>query len=246
MRFRLLLEYDGSAFSGWQKQKNAETIQGTLIDAIGSQFSKFGHGRFIDLQGAGRTDAGVHAFGQVAHLDCETRLKPQALKNVINEALPPAINLLKVEPAAPDFHARHSAKSRQYLYRIGKRRNVFERQYMHVVTHKLDLPRMQAAAGPLLGMHDFSSFSSDPQKEKAPMVLLQSLELFDEDEALLIRVKASHFLWSMVRILTGTLIEAGAGRLSPEQVRQALESYNPKLASLKAPACGLFLEAVEY
>lgn len=245
-RFRLTLEYDGSAFSGWQKQKNARTVQGVLSEVIGQALLQQGGGRFKDLQGAGRTDAGVHAFAQVAHLDCETRLSAKALRNVINEALPPEIYILAIEKADPHFHARHSARARQYLYRIGKRRNVFEHKYQYPLQARLDLDLMQTAAAPLLGMHDFRSFSFKPEKEPSPQVLLECLELLDEEDVLMIRVRASHFLWSMVRILVGSLIEVGKGKLEPEALSLALETYNPRLASFKAPACGLFLEEVIY
>lgn len=245
-RLKLTLEYDGSGFSGWQKQKHARTVQGCLIEAIQQVLASQGGGRYHDLQGAGRTDAGVHAFAQVAHLDCETRLSPRALKNLLNEALPPEIYLHRVEPVDKTFHARHSARARQYLYRIGKRRNVFERNLLYVPQQSFDLPLMEQAAGLLLGMHDFSSFSSRPEQEKSPQVLLQAIELIDEDEVLMIRVRASHFLWSMVRILTGALLEAGKGKLSPAQLQAALQIYDPQLKHHKLPASGLFLEEVVY
>lgn len=246
-RLKLRLEYDGSDFSGWQKQQNARTVQGDLSETIARVLAGQGGGKFIDLQGAGRTDAGVHAFAQVAHLDCETRLGPKALKNLLNEALPPDIYIHAIEPAAANFHARHSATARQYLYRIGKRRNVFERKLLFVPNlGSLDLPAIQSAGASLLGMHDFSSFSSRPEREKSPQVLLQGLELLDEEEVLMLRVRASHFLWSMVRILVGSLLEVGKGKLTPETLAAALSTYDARLKNHKVPATGLFLEEVFY
>ncbi|HEY9843904.1 MAG: tRNA pseudouridine(38-40) synthase TruA [Candidatus Sericytochromatia bacterium] len=245
LRYKLVLEYDGSSYSGWQQQKNALTVQGSLIEAMGKVLGNKG-GKFIDLQGSGRTDAGVHAFAQVAHLDCETTLGPDVLLDRINAELPPSINVLSLEKVGKDFHARHSADSRQYLYRISRRRNVFESNYAHWVKGELDLGLMHQAAGCLVGMHDFGSFSSKPEKERSTMVLIESYELMEEDEMIFFRLKASHFLWNMVRNLVGVLIEVGKGRLAPEQLEAALQSYNPRMTAHRAPACGLFLERVEY
>lgn len=246
MRFKLTLEYDGSAYAGWQKQKNAVTVQGSLIEAIEAAFSENNSGQLIDLQGAGRTDTGVHAFGQVAHLDCKTALSAGKLLKRINEKLPPTIHILSLEPTDKNFHARHSARSRQYLYRISSVRSAFDFRYHHWVKGELDQDKMNQALGYLLGMHDFASFSSSPEQEKSTLVLVESVELVAEDEMLMLRIKASHFLWNMVRNLVGVLIEIGKGRLKPEIIEQALQTYQPGLSKWRAPASGLFLEEVGY
>lgn len=245
MRYKLTLEYDGTDYAGWQKQQNAATVQGTLIEAISRVLAASG-GSYADLQGSGRTDAGVHASGQVAHLDCETSLKPQVLLKRINEALPEDIALLTLEPADPRFHARHWASYRQYVYRISRRPSVFERRYAHVVTHSLDLKAMKAAAELMQGMHDFSSYSGKPAKETSTRVLLESITITESHDLILIRVRGSHFLWNMVRILVGTLIEVGRGRLDLEQISMTLDDYTPDLVQLKAPAKGLCLEKVKH
>lgn len=248
MRFKLTLEYDGSPYSGWQAQKHATTVQGTLTEAITRALEAHG-GRCVDLQGAGRTDAGVHARGQVAHLDAETRLHPSELLQAINSALPGTINLLTLEPADPRFHARHWASAREYTYRISRRRNVFEKKFLYWLPEPFELAPMREAAAPLLGMHDFRAFSSKPSKEKSPRVLLEKLDISEQDEQVLIRVRGSHFLWNMVRNLTGALLEVGKGQLAPESLRAALEQgeqATQALTAYRAPANALFLDRVIY
>lgn len=246
MRFKLTLEYDGSNFSGWQKQKNAKSIQETLSTAIRQALEDNRLGTFIDLQGSGRTDAGVHAYGQVAHLDCQTRAKAYVLHDLVNDILPPSINILAFETAEPRFHARHWAKSRQYLYRISKRRNVFEKKHVCWIKEDLDLDKMRTALKAVIGMHDFASFSSKPSKEKSTQVLITSAELIEQDDLILIRLEGSHFLWNMVRNLVGILIEVGKGTLSPDMMQKALDEFQPELTKYRAPASGLFLEKVNY
>lgn len=245
MRYKLTLEYDGTNYSGWQKQKNAKTIQGTLMETFARVLNASG-GKLVDIQGSGRTDAGVHALGQVAHMEAETSLSNQALLEQINQELPPSINLLKLEQTDERFHARHWATTRQYVYRISRRRNVFEKKYVLWVKEDLNLDAMRQAARPLPGMHDFASFSSKPAKEKSTQVLLESLELLEEGDLILVRVRASHFLWNMMRNLVGTLVEIGKGKLPVAYLAQALESYHAELTQHRAPASGLFLEKVEY
>jgi tRNA pseudouridine38-40 synthase len=245
MRYKLTIEYDGTNFSGWQLQKNATTIQGTLIDAVTKVLEANG-GTLTELQGSGRTDAGVHAYGQVAHLECEIKMPMAKLHAQINEGLPSSINVVKLEKSEARFHARHWAKTRQYVYRISKRRNVFEKKHVFWCKDELNVEAMRQCAETLLGMHDFSSFSTKPNKEKSPKVLLKSIEIIEEGDLILVRVRASHFLWNMVRILVGSLLEVGKGELDPEQMRAALETYTPDLATHRVPASGLFLENVEY
>lgn len=245
MRFKLTLEYDGSNYAGWQKQKNSQTIQGALINAF-EQVLQAENGRLIDLQGAGRTDAGVHAYGQVAHIECQTTQAPAELLEQVNAQLPPAIGILSLEPTPERFHARHWASSRQYLYRISTRRNVFEKKYCCWVKEPLAIERMQAALPLVLGHHDFASFSSKPQKEKSTEVVVEWVELSQQDGMLLLRIKASHFLWNMVRNWVGVLLEIGKGNLPAAYISNALENYDPDFCRYRAPAAGLFLEKVEY
>jgi tRNA pseudouridine38-40 synthase len=247
MKFKLFIEYDGTNFSGWQKQKNAKTIQGTIIEAVEEVFGKNNNNDLlIDLQGSGRTDSGVHAYEQVAHLECNTTLYPDILKQKINDILPSAINILKVEKADDRFHARHHAKSRQYVYRISKRRIVFERKFVWPVREKLNVENMQKAVTLLIGMHDFISFSEKPAKEKSTKVVIEKIKISETDDFIFIRVKASHFLWKMVRRIVGVIVEVGKGNLNEEDIRGYLEHHSPEIAINTAPASGLFLEKVFY
>ncbi len=285
MKFKIYLEYAGANYSGWQKQPNEskiKTVQGTLISAIQTVFKKNkGDNRFIDLQGSGRTDAGVHAIEQVVHLECETMLGPEILKMKINDELPGDINILEIEKVSIDFHARHSAKSRQYLYVISKRRTAFEKRFVWWVKDKLDVKKMKDSAKLFVGMHDFKSFSENnptpltpsPKErgrfqssdDKSTKCLVESIEVTEDANKIYIRIKASHFLWKMVRRIVGTLVEVGRGKFSNEEIIQLLSALPLKphkrrsfaasgintsagggVAELTAPPSGLFLEKVEY
>lgn len=247
MKFKLYIEYDGTNYSGWQKQINAKTIQGTLIKSIEKAFEKLnGENKLIDLQGSGRTDSGVHAIEQVAHLECKTNLSPFILNIKINHELPSDINILKIKKAENDFHARHSAVSRQYLYRISKRRTAFEKKYVWWVKDKLDINVMQENAKLFTGLHDFSSFSEPNPENKSTKVFVEDIEISEEDELIYLRIKASHFLWKMVRRITGTIVESGRGKLSSEDIKHFIRTYSEVPAKLTAPSSGLFLEKVYY
>ncbi|MEO8666014.1 MAG: tRNA pseudouridine(38-40) synthase TruA [Ignavibacteria bacterium] len=247
MRFKIFLEYDGTRYSGWQKQNNAKTIQGTLIRTVQEIFDNTrGKDRYIDLQGAGRTDAGVHAIEQVAHLDCETMLAPEILKIKMNDELPSDINILNIEKTAKDFHARHSAVSRQYLFRISKRRSAFEKKYVWWIRDKLNVEAIKSSSALLEGMHDFSSFSEADKENKSTKVLLEDITVHEEDDLILIRIKASHFLWKMVRRIVGTLVEAGRGNISEDNIKNLLENSSNEISIHTAPPSGLFLEKIYY
>lgn len=252
MKFKVYLEYVGANYSGWQKQPNessVKTVQGTLIKAIESVFKKNkGSNKLIDLQGSGRTDAGVHALCQVAHIEAETMLAPEILKMKINDELTSDINILEIEKARNDFHARHSAKSRQYLYVISKRRTAFDKRYVWWVKDKLDENKMKASAKLFEGMHDFRSFSDRSPDDKSTKCKVESIDISSTAEKIFIRIKASHFLWKMVRRIVGTLVEVGRGNIGDEEIRGLLTAkktiFNP--AEYTAPPSGLFLEKVFY
>ncbi|MGA2669021.1 MAG: tRNA pseudouridine(38-40) synthase TruA [Ignavibacteria bacterium] len=251
MKFKIYLEYCGSNYSGWQKQDNAKTIQGTLEKAIRNAFKKTkGQNKFIDLQASGRTDAGVHAIEQVCHVECETMLAPEILKMKINDELPSDINVLEIEKARKDFHARHSAKARQYLYVISKRRTALEKKYVWWVKDVLDVNRMKETSKLFYGMHDFRSFAdkaiSSEDDGKSTKCLIESIEVTDTSEKIFIRIKASHFLWKMVRRIAGVLVEAGRRKLSREDILSFLENRSEEPAKYTAPPSGLFLERVYY
>jgi len=246
-KYKFYIEYDGTGYSGWQKQKNARSIQETLINIIQDIFKKSrGENKYYDFQGSGRTDAGVHAYEQVAHLECETMLAPEILKMKINDELPAPINILEIEKTDARFHARHSAKSRQYLYRISKRRNAFEKKYCWWIKDVLDVSAMEKAAKEMIGMHDFVSFSEKNKEDKSTKCLVEMLEVTDNDNFIYVRIKASHFLWKMVRRIVGTLVEVGRGNLNANDIKKFLLRPSTEPANFTAPPSGLFLERIYY
>jgi tRNA pseudouridine38-40 synthase len=246
--FRLLLEYDGSRYSGWQEQINARTVQGELKQAAEQLLQTD-----IDIQGAGRTDAGVHAIGQVAHVKIRTRaeLPPPEILRRFNELLPASIAVLELAEAPPRFHARHDAKSRAYFYQISTRKAALSKRFVWWVKEPLDLARMQEAAALIPGRHDFTAFRAvDPSKpHDSSIVVVGSAEVSADEHLIVFRIEASHFLWKMVRRLAGTLVKAGLGEVSLDEFRALLTGRkNPRLdiAAWTAPASGLFLEGVRY
>ena len=241
-RFRLDLEYAGTRYSGWQAQKNARTVQGELNRAIGEALGRV----TFETYGSGRTDAGVHALGQVAHLDAAQMPPPATLVTRVNDALPADINVLSAERVSPKFHARHSAVARSYLYQISRRRTAFAKPFVWWVREDLDLERMRAAAAPLVGFGDFRAFTDDDPERTSTRVLVEDLTIEPDGALILIRVVGSHFLWKMVRRIVGVLVEAGRGGVTAGDVAALLSSDSDLPPKLTAPASGLFLEKVYY
>ncbi|MCI0392279.1 MAG: tRNA pseudouridine(38-40) synthase TruA [Acidobacteria bacterium] len=252
--WKLTLEYDGTRYSGWQEQANARTIAGELRKAAEEYFS-----RTVEIGGAGRTDAGVHALAQVAHLKLSSRggrpksiPHPQEILYSINERLPSDINILGVEDAPDRFHARHDVISRSYLYQISTRRTAIAKKYVWWVKDRLDAKAMGQAAELIVGRHDFAAFSErDPRREdQSTTVVVESGEMMTDEHLILFRVTASHFLWKMVRRVVGSLVEVGRGNVRVEDFAQLIEQ--PKSVSLleparvTAPPSGLFLERITY
>jgi tRNA pseudouridine38-40 synthase len=241
-RYKLTLEYAGSRYSGWQIQANARTVQGELHRAIRDVLRT---DRF-ETCGSGRTDAGVHALGQVAHLDAASLPPPRTLIARVNDALPADINLLAAERVSPRFHARHSARARSYLYQIARRRTAFGKPFVWWIKDDLDVTRMREAASSLVGLKDFRGFTDDDPEEKSTKVQIDEVTIVDAGALLLIRVVGSHFLWKMVRRFAGVLAEVGRGQLAPGDVPTLLIGRSDLPARLTAPASGLFLERVLY
>ena len=246
--WKLTLEYDGSRYSGWQEQKNARTIQGELRKAAESYF-----GVNVDIQGAGRTDAGVHALAQVAHIRArvKTRHTPREIRNQLNDQLPFDIVVLDVADAPDNFHARHDAISRTYLYRISTRKTAFEKKYVWWIKERLDLAAMTYAANMLAGRHNFICFrAADPARpDESTTVVVESASIDKEEHMILFRITASHFLWRMVRRLAGSLVKIGKGEIETTDFKSLLEGRcKPSLdvAAWTAPSSGLFLESVRY
>ena len=242
-RFRLLIEYAGTRYSGWQIQKNARTIQGELDRAIRNASGR----KDFELYGSGRTDAGVHALAQIAHLELYTTLQPEMLRRDINDRLPADIHVRAVQKAPHKFHARYDAVSRTYLYQISSRRTAFAKPFVWWVREPLNLPRMRDAAAAFVGLQDFAAFTDDDAAEKSTRVLVDRLEIVESGALVLIRIQGSHFLWKMVRRIVGVLVAVGRGELPPEEAASFLdEKGGETAAALTAPAAGLFLEHVQY
>jgi tRNA pseudouridine38-40 synthase len=241
-RFKLYIEYEGTRYSGWQVQKNSKTIQGTLL-RIAEEIFK---GEKLELQGSGRTDSGVHALRQVAHLDVKTTLAPEIIKLKFNDKLPYDINIIEVQKTYSKFHARHDVVSRSYLYQISRRRTAFGKPFVWWIKDKLDAQKMNSAAKLFLGMKNFASFTDDDEYEKSTKVLIEDIQLKEAGDLILIRVKGSHFLWKMVRRIVGVLVEIGRGNLSEKDIFLYLQNKDNEPAKFTAPPSGLFLEQVVY
>jgi len=241
-KYKITLEYDGTNYSGWQAQKNARSIQSALIAAA----EKFLEGK-VDLQGAGRTDAGVHALGQVAHLECARKITCDTLRMGLNDLLPAGINILSVENAHPRFHARHTALSRSYLYLIARRRTAFGKKYVWWVKDNLHVGKMKQALDVFEGFHDFASFADKRlDKDASTKVDIESVELVEDGKLIAIRIVGSHFLWKMVRRIVGMTVEAGRNNFTVVQIKSMLEAYSDIPAHYTAPPSGLYLERVLY
>jgi tRNA pseudouridine38-40 synthase len=239
---KLTIEYEGTRYRGWQAQAGGQTIQQILTQAIEAVVRKP-----IKLYGSGRTDAGVHAIGQVAHFNTDTTIPADKLVHAINAHLPADIGVNSAEDVPEDFHARYSAKQKTYRYTILQQavRPVLERRFAHWVSYPLDVERMREAAAWLVGKHDFAAFESKSDKQ-ASVRTVARLEIAQVGPRIEIEITADGFLYNMVRGIVGTLIEVGRGKMPPEQVKGLLETRERGLAGPTAPACGLCLVRVEY
>lgn len=240
-RYRISLEYDGTRYSGWQVQQNAKSVQGALITAAGAAFDDVGQ-----VMGSGRTDSGVHALEQVAHIDLPSGLSTLNVIHGLNDQLPADINIRSASAVDRRFHARHDAKGRSYLFQIATRRTAFLKPYVWWIRDELDVGRMRRAAIAATGMHDYSAFADLDPEEGSTKVLVESLELAVAGELILVRMRASHFLRKMVRRVVGTLVEIGRGAQEPTLFAEALGAGPEVQIRYTAPPSGLFLEQVIY
>lgn len=241
-RYKLTLEYDGTSYSGWQTQKNARSIQGTLTQAAQQLL-----GREVDIQGAGRTDTGVHALAQVAHLETGKDLPPRKLQEGLNDLLPSNINVLCVEKVHARFHARHHAVARTYVYLVSRSRTAFGKRYVWWVRDLLAVEKMQAACPLFQGFHDFVSFADKRfDKDASTRVKVDRVEIVLQEGLIVFRITGSHFLWKMVRRMVGVLVEVGRGKLTPRDVEGMLTAFSETPAKCTAPPSGLFLTQVQY
>ncbi len=245
--WKLILEYDGSRYSGWAEQTNARTVMGELRKA-----SEIFLGARAEIAGSGRTDAGVHAAAQVAHIkaDVKRRIAPEQFMRIINDELPFDIAVLSLEEAPPDFHARHDAIARRYIYQVSTRKDAFSKRFVWWVKEDLDVDAMSRAAALAAGRHNFVRFRAkdDARPNESTIVEVHSSVIVRQDALILYRIEGSHFLWRMVRRLTGCIVKVGLGELTVDQFQQLLANRGPAhdVAAWTAPASGLFLEAVTY
>ena len=244
MNYKLVLQYDGTKLNGWQKQGNTDnTIQGKL-EAILERM----YGVYVEIHGSGRTDAGVHALGQVANFHAPEIFSVEEILNTLNEYLSKDIRVLSVEEVDERFHARLTAKGKTYEYRIdnGKIANVFQRKFTMREENPLDLDAMRAAAVQFLGTHDFKTFCANKKMKKSTVRTITAIEIKEMDGIVSIRYTGNGFLYNMVRILTGTLIEVGRGKRKPTEMGEVIHVKDRGAAGFTAPAQGLFLVEVDY
>ena len=252
MNYKLILQYDGTKLNGWQKQGNTDnTIQGKL-EAILERM----YGQYVEIHGSGRTDAGVHALGQVANfhvpeVSSGEKVKVysnEEIKSTLNEYLSKDIRVMKVETVDERFHARLTAKAKTYEYRIdnGEIANVFQRKYVMREETPLNLEAMRQAAGCLIGTHDFKTFCANKKMKKSTVRTIYSIHIEEKEGIVSIKYNGNGFLYNMVRILTGTLIEVGRGKRKPEEMQEIINAQDRGAAGFTAPAQGLFLVEVEY
>lgn len=240
-KWKLIVEYEGTRYRGWQEQTNARTVQGELRKAAEDVL-----GRGVEIVGAGRTDAGVHALCQVAHLKSSLPIREPVLQREINDRLPSDISIRDICEVPARFHARHHAAERFYLYQIATRRTAFGKPFVWWVRDELDVEAMSSAASFLLGRHDFSTFREKDEKPASTIVVVTRSELRVHGDLILFRIGASHFLWKMVRRIVGVLVEIGRRKFPPSEMGMLLSDPSVPVAQWTAPPSGLFLEYVQY
>ena len=243
--FKAIIQYDGTKYNGWQIQRNGGvTIQGKISDVLTQMV-----GNQVDVVGSGRTDAGVHALGQVANFLLPDNFSAPYILDYLNRYLPEDIAVVQIDKVDERFHARFSCKGKTYRYRINNSLipNVFERKYIYQYTDAvIDVERMREAAKYLIGKHDFMSFCGNAHIKKSTVRTITEVSVNKRDNEIYIDYTGDGFLQNMVRILTGTLIEVGIGKISPESMPQIIESKNRAAAGFTAPPHGLVLLCVEY
>lgn len=242
-RIKLVVAYDGTNYHGWQYQPNAVTVEGEINKAL-SELLKTD----IKVVGASRTDAGVHAKGNVAVFDTDSKIPGEKFSYALNARLPEDIKVISSCEVPDEFHPRYDCHDKTYEYRITRSEFMLptKRLYSTHIYYRLDVDRMREAAAYLIGEHDFAAFCSAGATVESTVRTINSLELIEEKEDLVIRVNGNGFLYNMVRIIAGTLINVGCGRMSPEECRQAVSGNDRGLAGPTAPAKGLCLIEINY
>lgn len=241
---KMTISYDGFKYKGWQKQKETDlTIQGK-IEAVLSKMT----GEAIQIVGCGRTDSGVHAENYIANFHTKSTFTTETILDYLYEFLPEDIGVKSIEEVPERFHARYNVKSKTYVYRINNKkfRDVFNRKYTYHLAEKLDLSEMRRATEVLIGSHDFQSFTNIKNSDKSTIRTINYINIIEKDGLLDIEVNGNGFLWNMVRIIVGTLIEVGKGNLKPIEVEKILSEKKRWEAGPLAQAKGLFLRDVRY
>ena len=241
---KMLIEYDGSKYKGWQKLTNEElTIQGKLENVLSIMADEE-----ISVIGCGRTDAGVHALNYTANFHTNSNLATEQMSEYLYKYLPEDIQVKSIKDCSERFHARYNALSKTNLYKVNNngKRNVFNRKYEYNVTEHLDIAKMLKASEFLIGTHDFQSFTTLKSKKKSTVKTIYSINISKNDNRIEIEIKGNSFLWNMVRIICGTLIEVGKGNLNPNDIVRILNEHKRQEAGPMAPAHALFLKEVEY
>ncbi len=241
--YKLVIAYDGTRFFGWERQPGKDTIQGKLESVLGQL-----QGHPVNVIGAGRTDAGVHARAMTANVVLDVAQSPEALRDYLNRYLPDAIAVREVKEAAPRFHARYNALGKTYRYTCfdGAVKPVFDRKYVTRLDFSPDVEQMRRAAACLVGEHDFASFCGNPRMKKSTVRCVDSITIERRKDRIVFTLHGTGFLQNMVRIIVGTLLEVGRGYWPPEQVQAILDAKNRKQAGPTAPPEGLCLMRVDY
>ncbi len=246
--YKLTIAYDGTRYYGWEHQPNTDmTIQGKLENVFGKMMD-LPEGETIEIIGAGRTDAGVHARGMVANLRLDTRLSEDEIRDYANHYLPDDICVRTVKKASDRFHSRYNALGKTYRYTCydGALKPLFDRKYVWVLDRMPDIKAMETAAGFLMGTHDFAGFCGNPKMKKSTVRKVDKIEIVQKGSYLTLTYHGTGFLQYMVRILTGTLVEVGLGERDPLSMPALLEAKDRRLSGVTAPARGLCLMQVDY
>jgi tRNA pseudouridine38-40 synthase len=241
---KLVIEYDGTKYNGWQRLGDTDNTIQAKLEGVLSKMT----GENIEVIGSGRTDAGVHAYHQVANFKTHSPMSIYEIRDYCNQYLPQDIVVKEVKKVDDRFHAQYNAKSKKYLYRlwIGRIPTAFQRKYTYYIPQRLNIEAMREAAGYLIGEHDFLAFSSVKSKKKSTVREIYSIDIDTEESELKIMFHGNGFLHNMVRILVGTLIEVGLGQMKVEEITQIMEGKVRAQAGVTAPAQGLFLYEVNY